>query len=125
MKLEIQSAATCSSEGKTKQFVTQSSVPLEPEQSTCMTEAKRNNLKVKYLLSCIQTKSDLAFHLCRKQSDCYGAPGYGGEISHTDVLLEEGTNDMLFQQDRAPQHFHIEHTDILYRNIPQKFIRKG
>jgi hypothetical protein len=53
-------------------------------------------------LSSIQTKSDLPFLLCRKQGGWYGLPGYGAEISHTDLILEEeGTNNMLFQQDRT------------------------
>jgi hypothetical protein len=36
------------------------------------------------------------------------------------ILEEEGPNDMLFQQDGAPSHFHKEVTDFLNRKFPEK-----
>jgi hypothetical protein len=41
------------------------------------------------------------------------------------ILEEEGPNDVLFQQDRAPPHFHREVTDFLNRMFPEEWISRG
>jgi hypothetical protein len=41
------------------------------------------------------------------------------------VLEEGGPDDMLFQQDGAPPHFHKEVTDFLNRKFPNKWIGRG
>jgi hypothetical protein len=42
------------------------------------------------------------------------------------ILEEEGPDDMLFQQDGVPPHFHKEVMDFLNRKFPGKWIgRKG
>jgi hypothetical protein len=41
------------------------------------------------------------------------------------LLEEEGPDDMLFQQDGAPPHFHKEVTDFLNRKFPEKWIGRG
>jgi hypothetical protein len=41
------------------------------------------------------------------------------------TLAEEGLDDVLFQQDGAPPHFHKEVTDFLNRKIPEKYIGRG
>jgi hypothetical protein len=41
------------------------------------------------------------------------------------VLEEEDSNDMLFQQDRAPPHFHKEVTDFVNHKFPEKWIGRG
>jgi hypothetical protein len=40
-------------------------------------------------------------------------------------LEEERPNNTLFQQDRAPPHFHNEVTDFLNHKFPEKWIGKG
>jgi hypothetical protein len=37
------------------------------------------------------------------------------------VLNEEGPNDVLFQQDAVPSHFHMKVTDFLNGVFPEKF----
>jgi hypothetical protein len=41
------------------------------------------------------------------------------------ILEEEDPDDMLFQQDGAPPHFHKEVTDFLNRQLPDKWFGKG
>jgi hypothetical protein len=38
---------------------------------------------------------------------------------------EQGPDDMLFQQDGAPPHFHKEVKNILNRKFPEKWIGRG
>jgi hypothetical protein len=41
------------------------------------------------------------------------------------ILQEEGPDDMLFQQDGAPPHFHKEVVDFLNRKFPEKWNGRG
>jgi hypothetical protein len=41
------------------------------------------------------------------------------------IFEEEGHNDMLFQQDGSPPHFHMEVTDFLNRKYPESWIGRG
>jgi hypothetical protein len=41
------------------------------------------------------------------------------------ILEEQGPDDMLFQQDEAPPHFHKDVKDFLNRKFPEKWIRRG
>jgi hypothetical protein len=41
------------------------------------------------------------------------------------ILEKEGPNDMLFQQDGAPPHFHKEVMDFLNHKSPEKWIDRG
>jgi hypothetical protein len=41
------------------------------------------------------------------------------------VLEEEGPDDMLFQQHRAPPHFHKEVMDFLNCKFSEKWIGRG
>jgi hypothetical protein len=41
------------------------------------------------------------------------------------ILEEDGPDDMLFQQDGAPPHFHKEVTDFLNRNFSENWIDRA
>jgi hypothetical protein len=70
---------------------------------------------------CPNKSSD--FSLCWTYSDLHSDPDMLGEFLMP--ILKEGINDMLFQQDGVPLHFHMEATDFLNWKFPKKWVGMG
>jgi hypothetical protein len=81
-----------------------------PKLNMCLTLSKQNVFEPFFFVECTATAIvylDMLYEF------------------HMSILEEEGANDMLFQQDRAPPLFHREVTDFLNCRFPEKWIGSG
>jgi hypothetical protein len=66
----------------------------------------------------VRRKSAEAFLIFRAY---YGWSSVSEEGGFVPILEKEGPDDILFQNDGVPLHFHKKITDFIYRKFPEKW----